>query len=163
MALERRDVTRDTLWPLIRLEVRPDQRDLVSSNMKTFAEAPFEPGSRVWGLWDGEVPVGLMAMVHPAEYLHFQPGDDREAAYLWRLMIAAPFQGRGYGRQAVAIAVQVARAWGCPRITAGVADVGHSNMGFYERLGFRWTGGYEEGEKVIVMDVPPGAAEMPQA
>jgi diamine N-acetyltransferase len=155
MALERREVTRDTLWTLIGLEVRADQRDLVSSNIKTFAEAPFEPGSQVWGLWDGDTPVGLMAMVHPDEYPYFQPGDDREAAYLWRLMIAAPCQGRGYGRQAIALAVQVAWDWGCPRITAGVSDVAHSNMGFYERLGFRWTGRYEEGEKVIVMDLPP--------
>jgi diamine N-acetyltransferase len=155
MALERRDVTRETLWPLIRLEVRPDQRDLVSSNMKTFAEAPYETGSRVWGLWDGDVPVGLMAMVNPGEYPWHRPEDDREAAYLWRLMVAAPFQGRGYGRQAIALAVGVARDWGCPRITAGVADVPHGNMGFYERLGFRWTGRYEEGEKVIVKDLPP--------
>lgn len=155
--LEKRAVTRETLWPLIRLEVRPDQRDLVSSNMKTFAEAPFETGAYVWGLWEGDEPVGLMAMVHPGEYQHYQPDDgiDREAAYLWRLMIAAPFQGRGYGRQAIAMVTQVARDWGCPRITASVADVPHSNMGFYERLGFRWTGGYEEGEKVISMDVPP--------
>lgn len=158
--LEKREVTRETLWPLIRLEVRPDQRDLVSSNMKTFAEAPFETGARVWGLWDGAVPVGLMAMVHPGEFLWFRPEDDREAAYLWRLMIAAPFQGQGYGRQAIALAVEVARAWGCPRITSSVADVPHSNMGFYERLGFRWTGGYEEGEKVIVVDVPPSMPDV---
>lgn len=163
MALERRAVTRDTLWPLIALEVRADQRDLVSPNIRTFAEAPFETGARVWGLWDGDEPVGLMAMVHPAEYLWHQPGDDREAAYLWRLMIAAPFQGRGYGRQAVAMAVGVARGWGCPRITAGVSDVAHSNLGFYERLGFRWTGRYEEGEKVIALDLPPVAAPMPDA
>jgi diamine N-acetyltransferase len=153
--LEKREVTRDTLWPLIRLEVRADQRDLVSPNIKTFAEAPYETGARVWGLWDGDAPVGLMAMVHPGEYQFFQPEDDREAAYLWRLMIAAPFQGRGYGRQAIAMAVEVAQAWGCPRITAGVSDVPHSNMGFYERQGFRWTGRYEEGEKVIVRDVSP--------
>ena len=146
--LERRTVLRDHLWDLITLSVRPDQNDLVSSNMKTFAEAPFEPGARVWGLWDADTPVGLMAMVHPAEYPFHAPEDDREAAYLWRLMIAADRQGKGYGRAAIGMAVAVARDWNCPRLTAGVSDVGHSNLGFYERLGFRWTGRFEEGEKV---------------
>jgi diamine N-acetyltransferase len=153
VTLEKRPVTRAHLWALIGLSVRPDQTDLVSSNMKTFAEAPFEPGSRVWGLWVGAMPVGLMAMVHPAEYPFFGPEDDREAAYLWRLMIAADHQGHGYGRKAIALAVSVARDWNCPRVTAGVSDVAHSNLGFYERLGFRWTGRYEEGEKVVSLTV----------
>jgi diamine N-acetyltransferase len=151
--LEKRAVTRDNLWDLIHLSVRTDQHDLVSSNMKTFAEAPFETGSRVWGLWDGATPVGLMAMVHPAEYLWHGPEDDREAAYLWRLMIAADQQGRGHGRTAIGMAVAVARDWGCPRLTAGVSDLAHSNLGFYERLGFRWTGRLEEGEKVISLSL----------
>jgi diamine N-acetyltransferase len=151
--LEKRPVLRDQLWDLIGLAVRPDQTDLVSSNMKTFAEAPYEPGARVWGLWDGTRPVGLMAMVHPAEYPFFGADDDREAAYLWRLMIEADQQGRGYGRMAIAMAVSVAHDWNCPRLTAGVSDVAHSNMGFYERLGFRWTGRYEEGEKVVSLTV----------
>jgi diamine N-acetyltransferase len=153
MTLQKRAVARDDLWPLINLAVRPDQTDLVSSNMKTFAEAPYEPGSRVWGLWDRTTPVGLMAMVHPAEYPFHAPEDDREAAYLWRLMIAADQQGKGYGRAAIAMAVEVARDWNCPRVTAGVSDVAHSNLGFYERLGFRWTGRYEEGEKVVSLTV----------
>ena len=151
--LEKRAVTRDHLWPLIGLSVRHDQQDLVSSNMKTFAEAPFEPGSRVWGLWVDATPVGLMAMVDPREYPFFNEEDDREAAYLWRLMFAVGHQGKGYGRAAIAMALAVARDWGCPRLTSGVADVPHSNMGFYERLGFRWTGRFEQGEKVITRDV----------
>jgi diamine N-acetyltransferase len=155
MTLEKRTVTRDHLQVLIDLAVRPDQRDLVSPNVKTFAQAPFEPGAQVWGLWDGDTAVGLMAMVDPRDYTFFQDGDDREAAYLWRLMIADGHQGQGYGAAAIGLALKVARDWGCPRLTASVADVPHSNLGFYERLGFRWTGRYEEGEKVIMIKVDP--------
>lgn len=151
--LEKRPVTRDHLRDLINLSVRADLTDLVSANIKTFAEAPFEPGSRVWGLWDAGTPVGLMAMVHPAEYPFHGPDDDHEAAYLWRLMIAADHQGRGHGRAAIGFAVDIARGWGCPRLTAGVSNVPHSNLAFYERLGFRWTGRFEEGEKVVSMTI----------
>jgi diamine N-acetyltransferase len=153
MTLEKRPVTRDHVRALIGLDVLPGQRDLVSPNVKTLAQAAYEPGAYVWGLWDGPAPVGLMAMVHPREYPFHEPGDDREAAYLWRLMIAAGFQGRGYGRAAISEAIAVARAWNTPRLTASVADVPHSNMAFYERLGFRQTGRIVEGEREIALDL----------
>ncbi len=153
--LERRDVVRDHLWPLINLSVHPHQRDLVSSNMKTFAEAPFEPGSRVWGLWQGATPVGLMAMVHPREYPYHAPEDDHEAAYLWRLMIAADHQRCGYGRAAIAMSLQVAREWDCPRLTLGVSDAAHSAEGFYEMMGFRRTGHVIEGDTMMSRSLDP--------
>jgi diamine N-acetyltransferase len=154
--MERRPVLRDHVRPLIGLKVRPDQEDLVSSNAKTLAEAAYETGSHVWGLWDGTVLVGLMAMIHPGEYpwdaYSFpQPDEDRTAAYLWRLMIGAEFQGRGHGRAALTEAVIQARAWGCSRLTAHVSDAPHSNLPFYERFGFRNTGRIEDGELVIAL------------
>jgi diamine N-acetyltransferase len=151
--LERRLVLRDHVKPLIALKVRPDQPRLVTANVVTLAEAPYETGSYVWGLWDGDVPVGLMAMVHPAEYPWHQAGDDTEAAYLWRLMIGAEFQGQGYGRTAIGFALQQARDWGCPRLVASVTDEPHSNIGFYEKLGFQRTGRMPESEVEIMRAV----------
>lgn len=138
--LERREVTRETVHDLIKLVVREDQQGLVTPNVVTLAEAPFETGARVWGLWVGERAVGLMAMVHPDLYRWHQPGDDTEAAYLWRLMIDRAEQGKGYGRAALEMAVAVTREWDLPRLVAGVANVPHSRMAFYEAFGFRQTG-----------------------
>ena len=95
----------------------------------------------------------VMVVKFIGEYPFHKHGDDLEAAYLWRLMIAADRQGRGLGRAAITMALQVAREWGCPRLTASVSDVAHSNMGFYQRQGFHWTGRFDEGEKVITRDV----------
>ena len=151
--IERRAIDRDTVHVIRKLDVHPTQRDLVAPNVVTLAEAPYETGSRVWGLWDGDIAVGLMAMVHPGEYLWHRPGDDTEAAYLWRLMIAADHQGKGYGRGAIEQALDVTRSWGLPRLVASVVDAAHSNMAFYERLGFRRTGRIVEGEIEITRDV----------
>jgi diamine N-acetyltransferase len=158
MTLARRPVQRDHVQSLLRLVVRPDQVGLVSTNAKTLAQAAYEKGSHVWGLWDDETPVGLMAMIHPGEYpwdsyaLPEPPGD-RTAAYLWRLMIGAEFQGKSYGAAALAEAVAQARAWGCSRMTAHVADSPSSNLGFYERFGFRTTGIVEGDELVISIEI----------
>ena len=151
--LERRTVTRNTLWPLINLAVRPDQSDLVSPNIRTFAEVPFEPGACVWGLWDGTTPVGLMAMVDPDGVKANGPFLDPEAAYLWRLMIAAGHQGQGFGAQAIDLALQTARDWRAPRLVVGVRDAPHGNRGFYERHGFRDSGVIEDGDRLFVLDL----------
>ena len=63
MTLERRPVHRDHLFQLIALQVAPGQRDLVTANLYTFAEGFCEPGALIWGLWVGDLPVGLMAMI----------------------------------------------------------------------------------------------------
>ncbi len=107
----------------------------MARNIETLAEAPYETGARVWRLWDGGTPVGLMAMVHPDEFLWHDPGDDRQAAYLWRLMIDARHQGKGFGRAAVNEALAVAREWGFPRLAASVADKSHSSIGILRTSG----------------------------
>jgi diamine N-acetyltransferase len=148
--LEKREVTRETVAALIDLKVREDQPGLVADNVMTLAEAPYETGARVWGLWDADVPVGLMAMVHPDEFRWHDTGDDTEAAYLWRLMVDQHHQGKGYGRAAIGLALQVTRDWGKPRLVSAVSNVAHSSLGFYQRLGFRTTGRIVEGEVEIV-------------
>jgi diamine N-acetyltransferase len=161
--IDARPVTRETLWPLIDLSVRNDQRDLVSSNMKTFAEAAYEPGAVVWGLWDGDVPVGLMAMVDPAGVRlhgpHLMPG----AAYLWRLMIAADRQGKGYGGQALHLAIATAHGWGAGHLVTGVNDAPHGNRGFYECHGFRASSVVEDGDLLLVLDLKPDLQPLREA
>jgi diamine N-acetyltransferase len=159
MSFEARPVTRDTLWALIGLSVRDDQRDLVSSNMKTFAEAPYEPGAVVWGLWDGMVPVGLMAMVNPDGVRQHGPFLQPGAAYLWRLMIAADRQGKGYGGQALRHAIAAAKGWGAGHLVTGVNDAPHGNRRFYERYGFVSSGKVEEDDLLLVLDLMQDASE----
>jgi diamine N-acetyltransferase len=151
--LEKRPVRREHLPELIALEVRADQHGLVTANLRTLAEAAYEPGAAVWGLWAGDVAVGLLAMIDfrldPEPYSEV----DADAAYLWRLLIGAEHQGKGYGSAALAMAVEVARGWGYARLMAGVSDVPHSNLGFYVRHGFRVTDRVAEGDRMITLEV----------
>jgi diamine N-acetyltransferase len=148
-----RPVTRDHVDTLVKLKVGAHQPGLVADNVKTLAQAAYEPNSTVWGLWSGETAVGLMAMIDFVGYPHLFEGEDPNSAYLWRLMIDHAQQGKGFGRQALTLARDVAKGWQRPRLYASVADVPHSNLGFYLKNGFRETGRIFDGERDIVCDL----------
>ncbi len=141
MSIDRRKVTKEHLRTLFELKVRDDQPGLVAPNEITLAQAAYEgAGAYVWGLWDGGIAVGLIAMIHSGEYADLEEGDDPEAAYIWRLMIGADHQGRGYGRAALEEAAKQARDWKLPKLTVTVVDSPISPLPFYERAGFSRTG-----------------------
>lgn len=138
--LELRQIVQADLRTYFRLKVAPAQNTLVAPNEITLAQAAYETGSYVWGLWDNDVAVGLMAMIHPKESDDLDEGDDPDAAYVWRLMIGTDHQRKGYGKQALLAAIDQAARWNLPRICLSVADEPQSAIGFYENLGFAKTG-----------------------
>jgi diamine N-acetyltransferase len=75
---------------------------------------------------------------------------------LWRMMLDASVQGRGYGRQAMALIVAHARSRGATELLASCEDTGaDSPWPFYRRLGFESTGAYDDGELVIRLALSP--------
>ena len=139
MTLSSRLVSRADVTALCRLDVRGDQGGRVAPNAVTIAQAAYEPGAHVWGLWDGDAPVGLMALIDQAE-ADLDDGDDPRCAFLWRLMVDAAHQGRGHGAAALRIAEARSRAWGKPRLVTSAVDLPEGAAAFYERHGFRRTG-----------------------
>lgn len=138
---------------LIKLKVREDQSRLVTPNETTFNEAITEPGSHIWGLWVGEIPVGLLAMVNPNECDDLEEGDDPGAAYIWRLMIGEKYQKKGYGKAALSLAIDQARKWGLARVCLSVVDSPFSALTLYETFGFIRTGRLVEGEIEMTLDL----------
>ena len=141
MSIVIREVTREDLEAVCALDVAPDQKDLVTPNVMTMAEAPFEAGALVRALWQDEQVVGLLAMLRPSAY----PEDEdiiirRDAAYVWRLMIGEDFQGQGLGKIALDEAKRTAIEWGYGGMSLTVGGAPHAATPFYERYGFTLTG-----------------------
>lgn len=139
--VEFREVTRADLAAVCDLVVAPEQSDLLTPNVMTMAEAPFEPGALVRGMWQGDTVVGLLAMLRPSAY----PEEvdiviRRDAAYVWRLMVGEGFQGQGLGYLALDEAKRTAVEWGYGGMTLTVAGKPHSAIPFYEKFGFAMTG-----------------------
>ena len=68
---------------------------------------------------------------------------------VWRFMIDARYQGRGFGRRAMELVIAYVKT----RPNATVLFLGHRREpgnagGFYQKLGFEYTGKVEEGGDV---------------
>jgi diamine N-acetyltransferase len=146
-----RAVTKDTVRAICRLRVAEEQREYVAENAVSIAEAHFEPRAWFRAIYAGETPVGFVML-----------SDDPETPeyFLWRLMVDAAHQGRGYGRQAIALLVDYVRTRPTAReLLVSYHPGPHSPREFYLRQGFRDTGRIEGGEVVLSLPLDGQDAE----
>lgn len=148
--MDARKIDRDTVIPLIRLDVSPEQSQNVAPNAVSIAQASVEPGATIFGLWDDDTPVGLLSFIDVARSRPCQEdGDDPDSIYIWRLMIDKGFQGKGFGTAAVELVENHARALGRTSVTLSAEPDGATPIPFYERLGYHKTGHVIDGEAVL--------------
>ena len=69
--------------------------------------------------------------------------------WVWRFMIDAAHQGKGYGRRALELLVDEARKDRVAEVKLSYHPGEHSPQEFYTRFGFVDTGEVEEGEIVM--------------
>ena len=144
--LELRPPTRHTLRTLWKLEVGEDQRNYVAPNLVTLAQAPYEGGAYPFGIWNGDDPVGFLAIIDMRQIHELEEGDDPNSAFLWRLMISKPYQGRGYGRFSVGLCFDWARGMCLPRMVTSAVEGNEAALRLYESAGFARTGRVMDGE-----------------
>ncbi|WP_170561262.1 GNAT family N-acetyltransferase [Ruegeria atlantica] len=145
-------LSQKTLRPLAALTVRDDQAGFVATNLMTMAQSIFESGSDIYGIWNGDEPVGLLAtidMAHPDADL--DDGDDPDGVYIWRLMVDKSQQGRGYGKAALEFAKSVALKKGRANLVISVVDEPGSALPLYQAFGFVPTGRLVDGEVELIM------------
>jgi len=129
------------------LKVSPEQEKFVASNSVSLAQAHFEkvlPWFRA--IYADEDPVGFI-MVEFDEEL--------SCWYLWRYMVDARYQGMGYGRRALELAMDYLRGEDRSKDFYTSCVPGPGSPGpFYEKLGFVYTGEQEGVELVMKRALP---------
>ena len=131
-----REVTAANLADILDLRVRDDQEKFVVSNAVSIAHAHFNEAAWYRAIYADETPVGFLMLA-----------DDPEdgSYYLWRLMIGAQHQGRGYGRRAMELLIEhVKMLLGGSVLKSNHAPGEGSPAEFYRRLGFQHTGREDE-------------------
>jgi diamine N-acetyltransferase len=119
------------------LRVSPVQERFVSSVAESLLEAADEPDGRAisWAVYADETPVGFVMISDEVGSSDYIPH------YLWKLLIDARYQRRGYGTATLDLIVGYFR--GRPEVgelwTSAGQGVG-SPIGFYEAYGFEQTG-----------------------
>lgn len=127
-----RAVTRENLYAVTKLEVAETQKRFVASNAYSMAEAGLEPKAWPRAIYADETPVGFL-MMHLDTVSH--------TYYLWRFMIAAAYQGQGYGYQALQLLIeQIRRRPQAKEITLSYMPGEGCPQPFYQKLGFVDTG-----------------------
>jgi len=134
------EVTAENVHDVLALDVAPEQAGYVAANARSIAEAHFEPRAWFRAIAADDEVVGFAMVYRDAAAGQF---------YVWRFMIDARHQGRGYGRRAMELLLDEARSDGVEVASLSVVPGDGSAVDFYRRLGFEETGDVDEGEIVM--------------
>ncbi|GAA2836147.1 GNAT family N-acetyltransferase [Crossiella cryophila] len=142
------EITADNRDAVCALRVHPAQERLVASVAKSLDDAASTPEGEPWyrAVYAGDEPVGFVMLSW-----NVPPGRPGVIGpyFLWRLLIDAAHQGRGYGRAVLAQVVELVRADGGTELLTSHQQ-GEGNPGpFYLGLGFEPTGEVDEDEIVL--------------
>jgi diamine N-acetyltransferase len=138
-----------------RLTVTPAQSRYVASVADSLDEAAVNPQARPWfrAVYSGETPVGFVMISDGIPDGH---PELLGPYFLWRLLIATRWQGRGYGRAALDLVVDHVRTRADARVLLTSIQPGStaSPRGFYLTYGFTTTGETFDGEEVLALQLP---------
>jgi diamine N-acetyltransferase len=143
------EIDDDNVEDVLRLRVAPHQREYVADNATSLAEGSVcTPRGWFRAVYDGDVCVGFVMLAR------FDDPDHKYYAlyhgwYLWRLMIGAQHQRKGYGTQVLGLVCGHIDEQGGPRrlTTSWSQEVG-GPAPFYRSFGFEATGEIDDGEAV---------------
>ncbi|MEH6943243.1 GNAT family N-acetyltransferase [Bacillus sp. JJ722] len=124
------------------------QRDMVADNAISIAQASFSENAWFRSIYAGDHAIGFI-MLHQSS--NYDDGIDVHGIYLWRFMIAGPYQGKGYGKQAIELLIKHLKGHGINEMVTS-CEVGEgSPIDFYKQLGFTPNGETFEGETGLVL------------
>lgn len=154
-------VNGENIWDILKLDVFEEQQEFVASNSISLSEAYLvltqqtEAQVFPFGIYDSNTLIGFM-MIGYGKCWQDAPDLADKNDNLWRLMIDKKYQQKGYGRQAVKVAIQFVKQFPCGPANYfwlsyepenQVAKSLYSSSGFYE------TGERDHGEWIAKFDL----------
>ena len=139
-----REINQDNRKQAIRIDVAPQQKRFVASNLYSIAEAIFNPTFVPLAIYDeNETMVG---------FLMYGTNPDNDELWILRLIVGRQYRGRGYGRAAMEeIIRQLRDKSDYQEIFTSYEPDNHVAAKLYRSLGFEATGRIEDGELVACL------------
>ena len=126
-----REITAETVRAICELEPHEAQSGFVAPNAVSIAQAHFNPVAVFRAIYADEEPVG---------FIMWRPANDGASCFLWRFMVDGRHQGKGYGREAIALWLEGLRQEGYKLATLSYVPADGGPHAFYLAQGFRDTG-----------------------
>ena len=147
------------VWKILKLHVKKEQEDFVAPNDISIIEAyiALSVGGKVFpfGVFEDETPVGFLMIGFDADDSYENPPKIAFGNYsLWRFMIGENYQGRGYGKEALQLALDFIRTYPCGRAEYCYLSYEPENeraKKLYASFGFKENGEKDEDEIVAVL------------
>lgn len=156
LRLER--VSGRNVWDILKLRVEKEQESFVARNDVSIIEAYITLAADghvfPFGIYDDEMPVGFLMIGFDADDDWENPPAIARGNYnIWRLMIDKEHQGKGYGKEALRLALDYIRSFPCGSAAycwLSYEPDNHIARRMYRAFGFRETG-EKDGEELIAV------------
>ena len=147
------------VWDILKLSVNDSQKEFVASNEISIIEAytaiTAHGYAYPFGIYDGDKPVGfLMIGFDKDDYWEDAPDVAAGNYNLWRLMVDKKYQHKGYGRQAVKLALDFIKTLPCgPAEYCWLSYEPENKIAkeLYASFGFAETGEFDDEELIAVL------------
>ncbi len=133
-------VPRDRWRAVARLELAPEQKDLVAPNVWSLAEARFDETYQPRAILNDGEPVGFCM------YCIDDEDPDSGLHWLFRYMLGAEFQSKGFGKAALPLVLDEIWAAGATSIRTMHRPENEVAARLYATAGFRKIGMLDDGD-----------------
>lgn len=158
--MELRKIDLDNVWKIVHLSVTDAQKeqDFVASNAESIIEAYATAQSGFtalpFGLYENGEPVGFVMLGYGSIGDEQEPSVVNDSYCIWRFMIDAKHQKRGYGSAGMETVLRYIRSFPCGK--AGWCWLSYEPDNeearkLYAKFGFRETGEMDGDEVVAVL------------
>ncbi len=146
MEVELKDIDKDNWHECIKLKIAGSQKYFVFSNMYSLVESKFDPNLVPKGIFaEGKMVGFIMYGLYEGEY------------WISRLMIDKMYQGKGYGKAAIKMVIELLKKNPeCRRIYIDYEPDNKTAETLYEHIGFIRTGKYSKGAVIACYYINQG-------
>ncbi len=136
-----RDITEYNLIEIMKLDVLDSQKKCVAPNSVSIAQAHYSKTAWFKGIYLKEQPVGFVML---------DLDEEKPEYFLWRFMIDARYQGKGYGKEAIEMVIDYVQTLpNAHELMTSCVPGTNGPEAFYKKLGFVPTGEIIDNEMVL--------------
>jgi len=144
--IELRKITKDNLEDVLNLEITEEQKAFVSTPAHSLAQA--------WAYRDTAFPFAIYADEVIVGFVMLGYYEIKNQYTLWKFLIDEQYQGKGYGKDALKLAIKYIKdTFDVKEIYTGVAFGNEVAKNLYYSMGFRETGEVDETQIEMRLDL----------